>query len=137
MKQSIIIKAFFVAAFGLLSVGAMAQGQQQGPANQQEMEAQQIERLTKHLSLTAEQVARIQEVNHNSREAVMALRNDQTMDRQVKMEKMRSMRAEREAAIKAILTQEQAQKYEAMLQNQQNQQGQQGQRPQGRRRGAN
>ena len=126
MKQNMIKRAILVASFGLLAVGAMAQGQQQ------EMEVQHVERLTRQLNLTTEQVAKLQEINLGTRAAMLNLRNDQSMDRPSKMEKMRILRSERETAIKAILTQEQGEKYEAMLQGQQNRPPQQ--RPQQNRR---
>jgi periplasmic protein CpxP/Spy len=117
MKKRSIIKSVYLLALGILLSGAAVA--QDGPQRQMGSQEQE-QNLKKHLSLTNEQGAQLDQINASSREAVLSLRNDQTMDRQMKMDKLRMMRIEREEAIKAILTEEQKEKYTAMQQREDN-----------------
>jgi Spy/CpxP family protein refolding chaperone len=126
MKMNIILKSLFVISLGLLlSVGAKAQDGPQGQMSPQELLDREAKQMKKQLLLTKEQTAKLEQVNKNSITAMIELRNNQALDRQARIDKMRSMRTEREAAIKAMLTEEQSKKYEEMQQNREHNRGQQ------------
>ncbi len=121
MKMNNILKCLFVAGIGLLlSVSAKAQDGQQGQMSPQEIFDREARLMKKELVLTKEQANKLQEINKNSIGVMIALRNDQSMDRSAKIEKFRGLRTERETSIKAMLTEEQLKKYEVMQQNREN-----------------
>ncbi|WP_439881130.1 hypothetical protein ACSX1A_18550 [Pontibacter sp. MBLB2868] len=123
MRKNSILKSFLILGIGMItSVGAVAQNGQQGQMNQQERAERQTEQLKKRLALTDEQVVKLEEINKNTAETLMSLRNDQSLDRQSKMDRVKTIRDEREAAIVALLTDEQKQQYEVMQQNRQEKQ---------------
>ncbi len=74
----------------------------------------QLEMMTKQLSLTPEQVTSIKAINEESRKQSMALREDTSTPQEQKRDKMMAIRTASEAKIKAVLTDEQKTKYEAM-----------------------
>lgn len=121
MKKN-ILKNIFALSFGLLiSVGAMAQG-----GNMQERAQQQVEQLKTELSLTDEQVARLKEINSKNAEEMRELRNNASGDRNQMMQQMRELRKNRDTEIRAMLTEEQAAKFDELQKEQK--QGQQRQR---------
>lgn len=138
MKMNTILKSFFLFGMSvLMAVGAMAQAGQPGQITPQERAERQAAYLKKQLALTEEQALKLDEINKSSAEAMMSLRGDQGLDRQARMEKMRGLRNKREAAIVAILTDQQKQKYKSMLQSQENRQVQRTQQRRSVRRDSN
>ena len=83
-----------------------------GPGGQERM----VEMLTKRLSLTPDQVTQVKAIQAEDRKQAMAMRDDNTAgaDRHAKME---SMRQAEQGKVRAILTDEQKTKYDAMLEH--------------------
>jgi Spy/CpxP family protein refolding chaperone len=78
------------------------------------MEQRQLEMMTKHLNLTSDQVTRIKAIDDDTRQQMMALRDDTSTPRDQKRPKMESIHQAQDAKIKAVLTDDQKTKYEAM-----------------------
>ena len=119
MKTNRIFRTTLVLGLGLfLSVGAMAQSQQQGKPRKQLTPAERQEKMAEHykknLNLTDAQTQKLQAINQRHVEQMQALRNDQSLTREAKKEKMKALHASREAEVTAILNAEQKQKYTAM-----------------------
>ncbi|WP_229968971.1 hypothetical protein [Pontibacter harenae] len=112
----------FVLCFSLLlSVGAMAQQRPQQTA--EERAARMMETYKKELNLTAEQVTKLEEINKQNTAAMVALREDTSLEREQRMGKMRELRETQAKAIKAILTEEQQKKFDALQNNSRQGQG--------------
>jgi protein CpxP len=94
-----------------------------GRPDMAQMEARQLERMTRELNLTPDQVTQVKAINEAQRAQMMALRNDSTIPQEDKRGKMMAMRQETEGKIRAVLTEEQRPKYEAMLAEQRQRQG--------------
>jgi Spy/CpxP family protein refolding chaperone len=125
MKTNIILKSLIIIGFiGLLSGETIAQRRQQGATEARVHGGQQLRNLKEQLNLTDEQVAQLTSLNKSNKDAMLSLRNDETLDRQTKMELMQELRQEREEALKEILSPEQHTQFLTFQQqNQQNRQG--------------
>jgi Spy/CpxP family protein refolding chaperone len=94
----------------------------------------QVERLTKALNLTPDQVAQIKTIQANTRQQMEALRADTSIAQSDKRAKMMSIHQTEQTSIKAVLTDDQKAEYEAMQaqmrqRREQHQDGEQGQPP--------
>jgi Spy/CpxP family protein refolding chaperone len=76
--------------------------------------AGQLEMLTKRLDLTADQQAKVKTIQEDSGKQMMALRNDTTMSQDDKRAKMMDLRKSSSDKIRAILTDDQKTKYDAL-----------------------
>jgi protein CpxP len=74
----------------------------------------QLEMMTKELNLTPDQVTSIKAINDDSRKQMMALRDDTTTPDDQKRDKMMAIRTASQAKIRALLTDDQKPKYDAM-----------------------
>ncbi len=74
----------------------------------------QMEMMTKELSLTPNQVTSIKAVEADARKQQMALREDTTTPQDQKREKMMALRTASQAKVRALLTDDQKTKYDAM-----------------------
>ena len=74
----------------------------------------QLEMMTKQLSLTPEQVTQVKAIDADSRKQMMALREDTSTPQDQKRDKMMAIRTASEAKIKALLTDDQKTKFDAM-----------------------
>jgi Spy/CpxP family protein refolding chaperone len=74
----------------------------------------QLEHLTKALKLTPDQVTQIKAIEDDGRQQMMALRQDTTTPQADKRAKMMSLHQAQETKVKAVLTDDQKTKYEAM-----------------------
>jgi len=95
--------------------GLNAQNQQPQRPNMQEWAKKQMEALTKELSLTKDQVTKVEAINKEfdtKREAAFKNAGD---DRQGMREKMTAIEKEKTAKIEKILTPDQVKKYKAYL----------------------
>jgi len=81
----------------------------------QEREAKQLEELTKHLSLTADQQTQVKQIFADRDAKMMALHSDTATAPQDKREKMMGIMKDSSASIRAILTPDQQTKYDAMM----------------------
>jgi protein CpxP len=84
-----------------------------GPAGG-DMQERQVEMLTKQLSLTPDQVSKLKAIDADSRQQLMALRDDTSTSREQKRPKMMEIRDAQQAKVKAMLTDDQKTKYEAV-----------------------
>jgi protein CpxP len=78
-------------------------------------EERQMERLTQQLNLTPDQVTQVKAIEDDSRKQSMAVRNDSTIEGPDKRAKMMDIRKASQDKIRALLTDEQKTKYDAML----------------------
>jgi protein CpxP len=78
-------------------------------------EEHQVERLTKRLNLTPDQVTQVKAIEDDSRTQSMAVRDDTTIARPDKRAKMMDIRKASQDKIRALLNDEQKAKYDAML----------------------
>jgi Spy/CpxP family protein refolding chaperone len=119
------------AAIGAAPVALFAQAPDTPPAGQQGpppggpgrggpgrggpgMEEHQIERLTKQLNLTSDQVTQLKAIDDDTRQQMMALRDDTSTPREQKRPKMEAIHQAQQTKIKALLNDDQKTKYEAM-----------------------
>jgi protein CpxP len=91
------------------------QGQGRRGGDPGQMEARQLEMMTKHLNLTPDQVTQVKAIDDAQRPQMMALRQDSSMSRDDKRSKMMAMRQDRETKIRAVLTDDQKPKYDEMI----------------------
>lgn len=80
-----------------------------------QMEARQLEMMTKHLKLTPDQVTQVKGIQDSSRSQMMALRQDTSSSREDKRGKMMALRQDSQTKIRGVLTDDQKPKYDAML----------------------
>jgi periplasmic protein CpxP/Spy len=90
-----------------------------GPRGQMINPDQQLEHLTKALNLTSDQQAQIKPILTNQQQQMMQLHQDQSLSREDKMAKGKSLHEDTTSKIEAVLTPDQKQKYEAMQQKMQ------------------
>jgi Spy/CpxP family protein refolding chaperone len=76
--------------------------------------AGQLEMLTKRLDLTTDQQAKVKTIQEDSGKQMMTLRNDTTMSQDDKRAKMMDIRKSSSDKIRAILTDDQKTKYDAL-----------------------
>ncbi|WP_162428358.1 hypothetical protein [Pontibacter pudoricolor] len=119
MKTNIILKKLFVLGLGVfLSVGAMAQDQQQGTPRKQltpaERQEKMLENYKKNLNLTDAQAKKLKAIQEDRVKNMQAIRNDQNLTRDAKREKMKALHTSKQQEITAILNAEQKQKFAEM-----------------------
>jgi periplasmic protein CpxP/Spy len=110
----------------LSALPAMAQDPAPQPAQDQagpptgghhgsgQREEHQIEFLTKKLNLTPDQVTQVKAIDDDSRTQMMALRQDTTTAQADKRAKMMDIHKASQAKIRAVLTDDQKTKYDAL-----------------------
>ncbi len=110
-----------------LSFGAAAQqGQRQ---SMQERHAQMLKEYKEQLNLTDEQVTKLEAIYASTGAQQQALRN-QNANREEMMTKRRELMTKTQAEVRAVLTEEQAKKFDVMVaERQQRMRNGQGQRP--------
>lgn len=120
MKKAII----HLALVGMLSAGAaFAQDNSaQAPADQPAMHGprhqgmnpeNQLAHLTKMLNLTSDQQSQIKPLLETQQSQMMQIHQDQSLAREDKMAKMKSLHQDTTTKIEAVLNDQQKQKYEA------------------------
>ncbi|WP_035347859.1 Spy/CpxP family protein refolding chaperone [Edaphobacter aggregans] len=78
------------------------------------MEARQLEMLTQKLNLTEDQQTQVKAIDEDTRKQMMALRNDNSLSQDDRHAKMMDIRKSSQDKIRAILTDDQKTKYDAM-----------------------
>ena len=86
-------------------------GGHRGPGQREE---HQIDFLTKKLNLTPDQVTQVKAIDDDSRTQMMALRQDTTTPQADKRAKMMDIHKASQAKIRAVLTDDQKTKYDAL-----------------------
>ena len=90
-----------------------------GPEQQQ----RQLDMMTRQLNLTPDQVTQVKAIQADGRTKMMATREDTSMSQDDKRAKMMSMHQDEQGKIRAILTDDQKTKYDAMLKQMQEHRG--------------
>ncbi len=90
-----------------------------GPEQQQ----RQLDMMTEQLSLTPDQVTQIKTIQTEGRTRMMAMRDDTSMSQDDKHAKMMSIRQDEQSKVRAVLTDDQKTKYDAMLKQMQARRG--------------
>ena len=80
-----------------------------------EQQQRQLDMMTKQLNLTPDQVTQIKAIQEDTRKQQTAMRDDTSMDGTDRRTKMMAMREAEQTKIKAILTDDQKPKYDAMI----------------------
>ena len=88
---------------------------ERGPGGPGGPQGDRLEMMKEKLSLTAEQIEKIKPLLEKDREKIMALRQDASLSREEKGEKMREILKASMEAIKPILTPEQLEKWKAEM----------------------
>jgi Spy/CpxP family protein refolding chaperone len=83
--------------------------------NREQMQERQIEHLTKHLNLTADQATQIRAVYKDTDTQMESLHQDTSTPREQKWEKMKSIHETAQTKIRALLTEEQKPKFDEMV----------------------
>jgi protein CpxP len=86
-------------------------GGHRGPGQREE---HQVDFLTKKLNLTPDQVTQVKAIDDDSRTQMMALRQDTTTPQADKRAKMMDIHKASQAKIRAVLTDDQKTKYDAL-----------------------
>jgi Spy/CpxP family protein refolding chaperone len=117
----IALSSLLAAGLTLGSAAAFAQQDNAAPAaatqpgqfggHKQRTPDEQVARMTKRYSLTADQQAQIKPILANQQQQMMALRQDSTLSRDDKRAKMQSIHADSTNKIQAILNDTQKQKF--------------------------
>ena len=116
--------AMLALCMGAVGVAPMLAQQDTPPAGQEQGPPpggprgggpeRQMEMMTKELNLTPDQVTSIKAVEADARKQQMALREDTTTPQDQKREKMMALRTASQAKVRALLTEEQKPKFDAM-----------------------
>jgi Spy/CpxP family protein refolding chaperone len=126
MKMTMLRKAGIWVAMVALCSGALSaipmMAQDTAPAAPQgqvgprgrNMQAQQLEMLTQKLNLTADQQTQVKAIDEDTGKQMMAVRNDTSLSQDDKRTKMMGIRKSSQDKIRAILTDDQKTKYDAM-----------------------
>jgi len=77
--------------------------------------ARQLEMLTKRLDLTGDQQTQVKAIQEDAGKQMMALRNDTSLSQDDRRSKMMDIRKSSQDKIRAILTDDQKTKYDALL----------------------
>jgi len=76
---------------------------------------QQVDQLTKELSLTPDQATKVTAIVKDQMSQMTALRGDDTLSQEDRRDKMMKIRTDTQTKIKALLTDDQKPKYDAFL----------------------
>lgn len=79
------------------------------------MEGRQLEMLTKRLNLTTDQQTQVKAIDEDTGKQMMAVRNDTSLSQDDRRSKMMAIRKASQDKIRAVLTDEQKTKYDALL----------------------
>jgi protein CpxP len=117
-KHLLRITAALALAFGLAMCGNQLKAQSGSPEKshrgrrQQMSPDQQLERLSKALNLTDDQKQQIRPILQDRQEKMQGVRSDASLSREDRMNKMRSTFEETNSKIRAVLNDEQKQKFD-------------------------
>ena len=109
------IKMMLIVAMLLVSTQIFAQNGNRDP---QQMAQRQTERMTERLSLTADQTAKVLEINKKLAEKMQAARNSGELTPDNRRAFRKKQGEERDVELKKVLTEEQWTKWEAMKKEQ-------------------
>jgi Spy/CpxP family protein refolding chaperone len=116
------VAAALALALGLAIGGTQLKAQAGAPENNQHGRReqmspdQQLDRMSKALNLTDDQKQQIRPILQDRQEKMQSIRSDTSLSREDRMNKMRSTFEESTTKIRAVLNDEQKQKFDQMLQ---------------------
>lgn len=110
MKKSLL---FAIALGAVLALGPAAQAQEKKREGRQTVE-ERLKQLTEALKLTDEQKTKLEPILKEEGEKLRAIFGDANASREDKGKKMQEARKDIAAKVKAVLTPEQAEKYEKL-----------------------
>ncbi|HEY0264621.1 MAG TPA: hypothetical protein VGC07_08860 [Granulicella sp.] len=84
-----------------------------------QMEERQVDMLTKRLSLSPDQQTQVKGIDDAQMQQMMAIRQDSSLSQDDRRSKMMALRQDTQTKIRAVLTDDQKTKYDALLQQQQ------------------
>jgi protein CpxP len=117
MKTTRLSFALALAIGSCFAVAAQTTDQQTAaPAARQHNPAHAAERMAKKLGLTSDQTAQLQPILAERSQQRLAIRNDQSLSPKDRHAQMTTLRQNTDAKIKALLTEDQKQKYGQMQQ---------------------
>ena len=114
-------RTLFLLCLSLFALGALAQspaGGQEGSRPRGPMGRQmptieeQLKGMTEYLGLTAEQQSQIKPILEDSRQQMQALMKDDSLSREDRVGKMRSIREATDAKIREVLNDDQKKKFD-------------------------
>jgi protein CpxP len=105
----------------MLAQDTPAPAAQQGPRGGGR--GNQVEMLTKRLDLTPDQVTQVKAIDDDTMKQSQAVRGDSTLDQDARRAKMMDIRKASQDKIRAVLTDDQKTKYDAMLAEMRSRQG--------------
>ncbi|MDJ1469184.1 hypothetical protein QNI19_31765 [Cytophagaceae bacterium DM2B3-1] len=103
-------KVILSALMGLMVIG-LSMAQQRMPHTPEQRAEMQTKRLTKEITLTADQQTQVKSILLNRAVKVDSLRADQTMDKSQRMQQLKAIKDEGDASIQKVLSPEQYKKY--------------------------
>lgn len=103
------LQLLLIACFTLFSISVMAQIRVKGSA--EDMAKDMTNRMVKVLSLTKDQVPQAQAINEAYVKKALDLRNMTSIEKSVMENKVKENNAEREVAIRKVLTEKQYETY--------------------------
>ncbi|MBZ5520799.1 MAG: hypothetical protein LAP21_00940 [Acidobacteriia bacterium] len=104
---------FALGAFAFQSPSGQEGQRPRGPMGRQMPTVdEQLQGMTEQLGLTAAQQSQIKPILEDTRQQMQALMKDDSLSREDRMGKMRSIREASDEKIKAVLTDEQKKKFE-------------------------
>ena len=121
--KRVLFAAFALA--GMLSLQSMARAAETPPATQPAKEEpgaairERMQAVAKELGLTDEQKQQLKPILQTEAEKLKALRDDQSLTRPEKLEKLKTLREELLPQLKEILTPEQLAKWQKLRQERQ------------------
>ena len=124
MKLSINV-LLFTALFLFMGFNADAQ-RRGGPPNAEEMANKQTEHMTEELSLSTDQVAKVEAINLDYAKRIQAAREENAGNRSAMKEIMTAIENEKAAEMKTVLTEDQYKSFEEMQANQAKPKGRRG-----------
>ena len=93
---------------------SVTQAQQRGPRGQRGMTNDHFDKLKTELNLSEEQVSQITALHEEIGENIKAIKDDESLDRDEKREKIMELRKEQKTAMSGILTPEQQEKLKSL-----------------------
>ena len=88
---------------------------QRGPGGGARMQERQLEMMKSELTLTDEQITKVQKIQADERRQMLELRDDTATSMEDKREKMKTIRETTHHKIMEVLSKEQKEKYKAMM----------------------
>ena len=115
MKYNIASKISLVLAVGLFSLQPIANASETAnPTTIQATLIQRMQNISKQLNLTQEQKTQLRPIILNELQKIKALREDKSLLPRQKLQRLKAIREEVAPQVKAILTPEQFEKWQAI-----------------------